>query len=145
MTAQTHTEPQSALGEFGRGWPIILASIVGVYASLATLPFYAIQNLFGPLDAAFGWKRGDISIAITLMGVANLFTSYIAGRITDKFGSKPVALVSGLLLAVSLYLITLNNGNLKQFWLTYFLMTVAAAGTLPLTYTRTCMESGSPA
>jgi MFS family permease len=129
--------PGQSVNEFGKGWPIVLASIIGVYASLATLPFYAIQNLFGPLSEAFGWGRADISFAITLMGIANLFTSYIAGRITDKFGSRPVALVSGLLLAISLYLITLNNGNLKQFWLSYFLMTIAAAGTLPLTYTRT--------
>jgi MFS family permease len=140
MTA-ANTNDNKALGqsvnEFGKGWPIVLASIIGVYASLATLPFYAIQNLFGPLSEAFGWGRADISFAITLMGIANLFTSYIAGRITDKFGSRPVALVSGLLLAISLYLITLNSGNLKQFWLSYFLMTIAAAGTLPLTYTRT--------
>jgi MFS family permease len=126
-----------AVNEFGRGWPIVLASIIGVYASLATLPFYAIQNLFGPLQQAFGWGRADVAIAITLMGVANLFTSYLAGRITDRFGSRPVALFSGLMLAVALYLITLNNGNLQQFWLSYFLMTIAAAGTLPLTYTRT--------
>ena len=137
--ASTNETTQTAppINEFGRGWPIILASIIGVYASLATLPFYAIQNLFKPLNDAFGWGRADISIAITLMGVANLFTSYLAGRITDKYGSRPVALVSGLLLAVSLFLITLNNGNLQQFWLSYFLMTIAAAGTLPLTYTRT--------
>jgi MFS family permease len=140
MTA-TNTDVTDAKGtnvnEFARGWPIILASIIGVYASLATLPFYAIQNLFGPLQQAFGWGRADVSIAITLMGVANLFTSYLAGRITDRFGSRPVALFSGLMLAVALYLITLNSGNLKQFWLSYFLMTIAAAGTLPLTYTRT--------
>jgi MFS family permease len=136
MTANAASK-EADVNEFKRGWPIILASIIGVYASLATLPFYAIQNLFVPLKDAFGWGRADISIAITLMGVANLFTSYLAGRITDKFGSRPVALISGLLLAVSLFLITLNNGNLKQFWLSYFLMTIAAAGTLPLTYTRT--------
>ena len=137
MTAQTPTNDQPVVNEFGRGWPIILASIIGVYASLATLPFYAIQSLFIPLKEAFGWGRADVSIAITLMGVANLLTSYLSGRITDRFGSRPVALVSGLLLAVSLFLITLNNGNLQQFWLSYFLMTIAAAGTLPLTYTRT--------
>ena len=137
MTAQTPTNDQPVVNEFGRGWPIILASIIGVYASLATLPFYAIQSLFIPLKEAFGWGRADVSIAITLMGVANLLTSYLSGRITDRFGSRPVALVSGLLLAVSLFLITLNNGNLQQFWLSYFLMTIAAAETLPLTYTRT--------
>jgi predicted MFS family arabinose efflux permease len=125
------------VNEFARGWPIVLASIIGIYASLATLPFYAIQNLFGPLQDAFGWSRTDISAAITLMGAANLFSSYLFGRVADHFGSRPVALISGLLLAVSLYLITLNSGNLQQFWLSYFLMTIAATGTLPLTYTRT--------
>jgi MFS family permease len=118
-------------------WPVVLAAIVGVYASLATIPFYAIQSLFKPLNEAFGWNRGDVSLAITLMGVANLFTSYLSGMVVDRFGSKPVALVSGLLLVVALFVLTLNNGNKELFWLTYFLMTIVGAGTLPLTYTRT--------
>jgi MFS family permease len=138
MTAEVRAETTDAsVNEFARGWPIVFVSIIGVYASLATLPFYAIQNLFGPLNDAFGWGRAEISIAITLMGVANLFTSYLTGLVTDKFGSRPVALVSGLLLAVALMAITFNDGNLMQFWVSYFIMTVVAAGTLPLTYTRT--------
>ena len=124
------------VNEFVQGGPVLLASIVGVYASLATLPFYAVQSLFGPLEAAFGWSRTEVSTAITLMGIGNLLSSYVAGVVTDRLGSRPVALGSGLLLALSLYILTLNNGDLKQFWLGYFLMTIAAAGTLPLTYTR---------
>jgi MFS family permease len=136
-TLQSETNPSPPISEFKRGWPIILAAIIGVYASLATIPFYAIQSLFKPLNDAFGWNRGEISMAITLMGVANLFTSYLSGMVVDRYGSKPVALVSGLLLAISLFILTLNNGSKELFWLTYFLMTLAAAGTLPLTYTRT--------
>lgn len=123
--------------EFSRGWTVVLAAVIGIYASLATLPFYAVQNLFGPLQDAFGWSRGQISFAITLMGIANFFTSYAAGALTDRFGSRPVALVSGLLLAAALFAITLNSGSITQFWISYFVMTVVAAGTLPLTYTRT--------
>ena len=134
---QDQAKPAKPVNEFAIGWPILLASIVGVYASLATLPFYAVQNLFGPLKEAFGWSRTDVSMAVTLMGVGNLLSSYLAGAVTDRFGSRPVALVSGLLLALCLFLLTLNDGNLQQFWLTYFIMTIVAAGTLPLTYTRT--------
>ena len=134
---QDQAKPAKPVNEFVVGWPILLASIVGVYASLATLPFYAVQNLFGPLKEAFGWSRTEVSLAITLMGVGNLLSSYLAGAVTDRFGSRPVALVSGLLLALCLFLLTLNDGNLQQFWLTYFIMTIVAAGTLPLTYTRT--------
>lgn len=130
-------EPATSAGEFKRGWPIVLAAIIGVYASLATLPFYAIQGLFGALNEAFGWNRGQVSFAITLMGIANLLTSYLAGAVTDRFGSRPVALVCGLMLAASLFALTLNSGSLAQFYITYFVMTVVAAGTLPLTYTRT--------
>ena len=136
MTESGHQDqatPTKPTNEFVLGWPILLASIVGVYASLATLPFYAVQNLFGPLKEAFGWSRTEVSLAVTLMGLGNLLSSYVAGAVTDRYGSRPVALVSGLLLALCLFLLTLNNGNLQQFWLTYFIMTIAEAGTLPLT------------
>lgn len=134
MTETAATSPPS---EFKRGWTIVLASVVGIYASLATIPFYAIQGLITPLNEAFGWDRGQISFAITLMGIANFLTSYLSGMLADRYGSRPVALVSGLLLAVALFVITLNSGSIEQFWISYFLMTVVAAGTLPLTYTRT--------
>jgi MFS family permease len=139
MTDQAPASPArlSAGAEFSRGWTIVLAAVIGIYASLATIPFYAVQNLFGPLKDTFGWDRGAVSLAITLMGVANFFTSYLTGALTDRFGSRPVALISGLLLAGALFMITLNNGSIVQFWISYFVMTVVAAGTLPLTYTRT--------
>ena len=129
--------PLTAREEFQRGWTIVLASVIGIYASLATIPFYAVQNLFGPLNQEFGWDRGGIAAAITVMGVANFFSSYLFGRLTDKVGSRPVALASGILLAVGLFAITLNNGSLTQFLVTYFIVTLVAGGTLPLTYTRT--------
>jgi MFS family permease len=137
MTTDTPTAPAAETSEFKRGWPIVLAAVIGIYASLATIPFYAIQGLIKPLNEAFGWDRGQVSFAITLMGVANFLTSYIAGAITDRFGSRPVALISGLLLAVALFIITLNDGSITQFWISYFVMTVVGACTLPLTYTRT--------
>ena len=125
--------PLTAREEFQRGWTIVLASVIGIYASLATIPFYAVQNLFGPLNQEFGWDRGGIAAAITVMGVANFFSSYLFGRLTDKVGSRPVALASGILLAVGLFAITLNNGSLTQFLVTYFIVTLVAGGTLPLT------------
>lgn len=138
--AQTESQGAAPAGEFRRGWPIVAASIIGIYASLATLPFYAIQGLILPLEAAFGWDRGQVSFAITLMGIGNLLTSYASGVLADRFGSRPVALVSGLLLAAALFLITLNGGNLSLFLAGYFLATIVGVGTLPLTYTRTVSQ-----
>jgi MFS family permease len=122
--------------EFKRGWTIVFAAVVGIYASLATVPFYAIQSLFGPLNQEFGWSRGDISLAITLMALGNLCMSYLTGALIDRFGSRPLALLSGLLLAGALMCLTLVRDDIRIFWLGYFLMTLAGSATLPITYTR---------
>lgn len=126
----------TAAGEFKRGWPVVFAAVVGIYASLATVPFYAIQSLFGPLNKAFGWDRGDISLAITLMAVGNLCMSYVSGMLIDRYGSRPLALISGLLLAGALVCMTFVRDDIRLFWLGYFLMTLVGSATLPITYTR---------
>ena len=89
----------SGLGEFKRGWPVVFAAIVGIYASLATLPFYAVQSLIKPLNEAFGWSRGEVSIAISLMAVANLLTSYVTGMLIDRYGSRGPVLRSPIRIA----------------------------------------------
>ena len=57
------TSHPSDSGEFRRGWPIVLASGVGIALGLSPIPFYEI-GLFAPeLAKQFGWGIGTIMAA----------------------------------------------------------------------------------
>ena len=55
------------LGEFKRGWSIIILSIVGVAISINSALLYGFGVLVVPLQKAFGWERGALQAAVTIL------------------------------------------------------------------------------
>ena len=58
---------KSVLEEFRRGWRTLLASSMGNGSGLSGIPFYTFGVFVVPLVAAFGWTRGQVSIAASFM------------------------------------------------------------------------------
>ena len=122
--------------EFRKGWPIVLASMLGVGLGLSPLPFYTI-GLFAPqLAAEFGWGMGQIFFGITISTFVVLLAGPLAGFLAARFGARPVALVSLALFAFSFMAFALNKGSLTLYYLSWALMAGLGAGTLPITWTR---------
>lgn len=127
----------SGVNEFGRGWRILLASLLGIGCGLAAIPFYT-AGVFAPhLAREFGWSMGEIMAGLTITTVMVIFAAPAAGLLCDRYGTRPVALVSLTCFGLSyLSLATLGN-SLTQFYLTWAVMATLGAGTLPITFTRT--------
>ncbi|MDA8335372.1 MAG: MFS transporter [Peptococcaceae bacterium] len=51
---------------------------------------------------ALGLSASSIGLALTLATVSNLLTLYFIGNLTDRIGSRPVVVISGLLSAAAL-------------------------------------------
>ena len=65
-----------------------------------------------------------------------LVASPLIGVLTEKFGVRPVTLVSTVGFGLCFFLFAFNNGSLLLFYATYALLSVVGAGTLPITWTR---------
>ncbi len=52
--------------------------------------FYAFSLFITPLEAEFGWGRGDIMIALTIFFFISGLSAPPTGRLVDRFGSKAV-------------------------------------------------------
>jgi predicted MFS family arabinose efflux permease len=128
--------PRIGYSEFKKGWPIVLASMLGVGLGLSPLPFYTIGVLAPHLASAFGWGMGQIFFGITVTTLVVLWAGPLAGFLAARYGARPVALVSLALFALSFMAFALSNGSLTLYYLTWALVAGLGAGTLPITWTR---------
>ncbi len=133
--ANANAAPQG-YAEFKTGWRVVLASMLGIGLGLSPVPFYTIGMLAPELNKAFGWKFGDIMGGLPIMTLAVLVASPAVGLLADRYGVRRVALTSVLLFALSFMAFALSNGSLTLFYVTWGLMAVLGAGTLPVTWTR---------
>jgi len=131
----------SRAGEFRRGWPIVLASCVGIALGLSPIPFYEI-SLFAPeLAREFGWGVGSIMAGIFFMMCGSLIASPAVGFLADRFGARRVALTSIVCFGICLSLFGVQRGSLPLYYANWFLMAFTGAGTLPITWTRTINQN----
>ncbi|HEX7947192.1 MAG TPA: hypothetical protein VF495_21185, partial [Phenylobacterium sp.] len=86
--------PASGRAEFAASWPALFAATVGVALSVSALPFYTAGVFVQPLQAAFGWTRGEIAGANTALFWAIGLASPIVGLAIDRMGVRRVVLGS---------------------------------------------------
>ena len=125
----------SARAELAAGWRVLVASAVGVGLSAISLPFYALGPLAKPIEAATGWAREDIFVAIIFSSGIGALTAPVTGWMVDRFGPRAVALPS--ILGVSLGLMMAAQAqSLAQFYLGFAATAVLGAGTNPVLWSR---------
>lgn len=119
----------------GRGG-LLLASAIGLSAGMTATMFYSLGALIPPLEAEFGWSRGDISLAVTIMTVAIFLTGSVAGRLCDRFGGAAVGAGSlvGYAAAVAIMVATLSR--IEELWAAYFIIAVIGVGSTPIVLVR---------
>ena len=127
---------QTGQDEFRHGWPVVLSAFLGIGLGLSPLPFYT-AGVFAPyLAAAFGWKIGDILAALLITTLMVLWAGPLVGLLAVRWGVRRVALTSTGLFGLAFMLPALSTGSLALFYVSWAVIAVAGAGTLPITWTR---------
>lgn len=128
----THT----AVDEFRHGWRTLLASSVGIASGLSGLAFYTFGVFTLPLVDAFGWTRGQVSIASSFLIIGTAITAPIVGTVIDKFGARRVGLWSTFALVLGYLALTQLNGNITLFYASWLVIALIGGGTTPVVWTR---------
>ena len=122
--------------EFRFGWQVVVASAFGIALGMSPLPFCTLGVFIGPYIQEFGWTVDRILSAFTVFTICAVFLAPLVGHLADRFGVRPVVLISIPGLSVGLMAMALNNGSYPLYLFLWGLLAVLGVGTLPITFTR---------
>jgi len=118
------------------GWIVIAASAAIVCVGMGSL--FSLGVFLKPMAESMGWSRGAISSVALLNWIAMGLGSFVWGTLSDRIGTRAVAVAGGLLLGLGLVLSSQAQA-LWQLNLTFGVMVGFAVGAFyaPLTSTAT--------
>lgn len=118
------------------GWWNVATGFVGMGLSYAMFTVFVFGTFVKPLEAEFGWTRGDLSFALTMTNIAVVIASPLLGFVIDKIGVRRALIPSVILMGLTVASMTLLSGNIWHYYVLYFLIPFLGAGTLPQSYSR---------
>ena len=110
---------------------IVLASALGLAFGYSSIGIVSFGVFVKPLSEEFGWGRGDMSLALTLMSIAIIFLSPLAGTLLDRHGVRRVLIPSILFFGIVIAALSLMTGSLVHYYGMYLLMALAGVCTTP--------------
>jgi predicted MFS family arabinose efflux permease len=126
-----------ASSEFQRGWTVLVAATIGVSLCVTGLPNYAIGLFIDPLAREFGWSRSAISLwSVWQMGALACVTP-VVGVLIDRFGSRPIALISIPLFAAAIASMSLLGSDIRVLYLAAVATSILGGGTIVSLYSKT--------
>src|SRR5262245_62304379 len=87
-------------------WRVVVG---GVLMNLALGSLYAWSVFVSPLEKEFGWKRAETSLVFTIAVVTFAITFILGGRLNDRKGPKPGALIGAVLVSLGFFLTSMTT------------------------------------
>jgi MFS family permease len=118
------------------GWIVVAASSLIVCIGMGAL--FSLGVFLKPMADDMGWSRGAISSVALLNWIAMGIGSFVWGALSDRIGTRGVAVAGGLLLGLGLVLSSQVRA-LWQLYVTFGFLVGFAVGAFyaPLTSTAT--------
>ncbi len=122
--------------ELARSWKTVVACGVGVGAGTTGIPFYTLGLFVAPLEQQFGWSRTQVQGMFSVFALAALLVLPLIGWMTDRYGSRKVALLALLGTAVGYVCLGALTQSLYSFYFGAACLGILGAGTSPITWTK---------
>lgn len=135
------TQAMSKLEEWKNGWPIVVASLVGIALCLSPLPYWALIVIGSELAAEFGWSRPVISAGFLFMTTGVLIGAPLAGQLVDRYGARRVLLPSIVALGIGTSSFALMTSNPAVFYFIFFVTAFFGSATLPITWSKAIVNN----
>ena len=123
------------MGEFKQGWRPLLAATLGTMCGIFAFTNYTQGFFVGPVTAEFGWTPSQFFLSYTVLMCLGLFTGPIIGSLAAKYGIRVLGIIGLLGHALAYVIISLNQGSLTLWYLSFALLAVMSAGSLPIIWT----------
>lgn len=123
------------MSEFREGWKTLVAATVGTMCGIFTLTNYSQGFFVGPVTAEFGWTPPQFFLSYTVLMCLGLFTGPLVGSFAEKAGLRIVGVVGLIGHSFSYVLLSFNTGSLTLWYLSWALLAILGAGSLPIVWT----------
>jgi MFS family permease len=124
--------PESDLSP--RKLKIALGCLIGQTFATWILPVSAASLVLVPMTQEFHWSRTEYSFHTTCHMMFGAFSAWLAGRLTDRIGAKPVVIVGAIAIGLTTLAMSRQTASLPQFYLYYALF--GFFGSTWLAYTK---------
>jgi MFS family permease len=105
------------------GWWIALGGMA-ILTLTSGIAFYGHALILDPLAMEFGWSKGTVSSAVTLLFFVSALTGSILGGFLDRYGPSLLLVLGAVCTGVGFGLL----GSIQHLWQLYALYTVLAVG-----------------
>jgi len=126
----------AAAEEFRKGWPVVLASMVGFALGSSGLVFYTSGVFVAALRQEFHWSIAALQSGVLVTGLLALILTPLSGWLVDRFGARWVAIPSMAAFGLCFMGMSLQDGRYTTFLLLWALLSISGAGTLSLVWSR---------
>jgi MFS family permease len=127
---------ENRFSELQSHFGLLTACFAGMMLGVAAIPFYTLGIFAGPVTAATGWSMQQYQTAFTFIIVGTLVGPFV-GHLCDRFGAKPVALVSIVAFAIALACLgPAAETGLYSFYAAWAVMAIVGQGTGPVIWTH---------
>lgn len=126
----------SERSEFRAGGKVLFAALIGVACGASPLPFNTFGFVLTPLNREFGWSFEAISVGVLIYGVVASLLAPVFGWLADRYGVRPVALLSTLAFGLAFASFALMPPSLGAFYGLWLLVGLVGIGSTPVTWSR---------
>ena len=126
----------SALPSSSAKWWIVAAGLIGTTFGASAMTILSFSIFIRPLEAEFGWTRGQVAFSATVISYTVMLLSPVQGFLTDRYGPRRVILTSIPLFCLSYAALSLLPADLHLFYAAWVLVTLCGFGIWPVSYNK---------
>lgn len=134
--AKTGETPAANANEFKGRTLLVASATIGLAASMNAMMIYSLGAFIGPLESEFGWPRGDISFAVTVLATGLFLVGPVVGTACDRFGAAVVGSASLAAFGLLLLAMAATLESLLGLWSFFFVFALVGAGSTPIVLAR---------
>lgn len=123
------------MNEFKYGWKSLLAATIGTMCGIFTLTNYSQGFFVGPVTSEFGWTPSEFFLSYTVLMCLGLVTGPLVGSFAEKAGLRIIGVIGLIGHSLAYVLLSFNTGSLTLWYLSWALLAILGAGSLPIVWT----------
>ncbi|MFC1915063.1 MFS transporter [Chloroflexota bacterium] len=119
--------------KFFYGYWIVIVAFFCLFI-FGGLMFYAFSLFIKPLQTEFGWGRGEIMIAMTILFLVSGIASPYIGRMVDRYGARIITFIGVFTAGLGFASLSIMH-NIWHFYISYIVIALGmvSIGPVPAT------------